>query len=295
VAVVAAREVFPRSFRHPLSGDATAERNFVLTLDNPQTGLQEQISAAGVSHGSLHPEFPFMECVDASIEAGTPDAYHSTITASYLPVKEIQQANPIVRPDVWSFSTAGAAVPALVAYDENDELFPLVNAAGDFFEGVTTEEAELRATITGNRAVFPLAQAANLTNTLNNATYLGGDEFTWKCSGISGSQRFELVESQPLTYWEVAVELVYRPSGWRLQLPHVGWHYINEPGGQKFRVFVRDEETNTDVPASTPQPLDENGSLKYVGGASGPPDILLRRVNLTANFSTAFGVPSGVL
>jgi hypothetical protein len=68
-----------------------------------------------------------------------------------------------------------------------------VNSAGDFFEGLQSEEAEVRATISGNRASFPLADAVAVTNCVNNGSYLGGAAHQWKCSGIAGQQQIEVV------------------------------------------------------------------------------------------------------
>jgi hypothetical protein len=125
---------------------------------------------------------------------------------------------------------------------------PLVNAAGDFFEGLTTEEAEVRASISGNRPTFPLATAAAVTNALNQGAYLGGAAYSWKCSGISAQQATEVVNDIEINYWQVSVELVYRQSGWPLLLPHVGWHYLD--GSEKSCPTSRTTKATTLLPHS---------------------------------------------
>lgn len=293
MAVIGFREVLPRTFSHKFGESPTAERKFVVTVDEP-TAHQTVVDAVGIYHGAAHPEFAYLLMLDVS--GAETDRQHLELTYKYEVLKQegtegqALDPSPLARADVWSFTTGGAQVPALTYWDGSTQK-PLVNAAGDYFEGLTTLEAEVRASISWNRASFPLADAVAVTNCVNASTYLGAPAHSWQCAGISGQQAVEVVNGIEVRYWSGTTELVYRRSGWNLLLPHVGWHYINSPGGRKYRTFVRDEESGTDVPAASPQPLDSNGSQKYVGGTSGPPDILTRRVFREVNFSTYFGTP----
>jgi len=294
MAVLSYRELVGRTFQHRFGESPTAEIRYALTLDDPATSHQEMLNAVGIFHGSYHPEYNYLRCTEGSVSEGDPDPWHATISYRYeTPLRGNLEwePNPLARPDVWSFSTGGAQVPALTYYEGsgNGNLQPLVNGAGDFFEGLTTEEAEVRASISGNRATFPLALAAAVTNALNNAPYLGGAVHTWKCAGISAQQATEVVNEIELNFWSVTVELVYRQSGWPYLIPHVGWNYLD--GGEKKAVYVKGpppEETN--IASTNPQPLNADGSLKYPGGG-GTPDILTMRLNPEVNFSTYFGVP----
>lgn len=290
MAVISYREVIPRTASHRFGESPTAERKYIVTVDEP-TPTQTLVNAVGIFHAAAHPEFSYLKCLN--IQVNETDRHHAEITYSYeLPKQEDLDPNPLARPDVWSFSTGGAQVPALVYYDGsgNGNKLPLVNAAGDFFEGLTTLEAEVRASISGNRLTFPLANASAVTNSVNASPYLGGAAHTWLCAGISGQQAAEVLNDVELRYWQITVELVYRASGHDLLLPHVGWHYVTNNGGSKFRTFVRSKD-GTDEDASSPQPLNSDGSQKYVGGTSGPPDILTRRVYPEADFSNYFGTP----
>lgn len=292
MSVVSYRELVGRTFQHRFGESPTAEIQYAVTLDDPATSHQEMLNAVGIFHGSYHPEYNYLRCTEGSVSEGDPDPWHATISYRYeVPQRGNQEwePNPLARPDVWSFSTGGAQVPALVYYEGagNSNVQPLVNGAGDFFEGLTTEEAEVRASISGNRPTFPLALAAAVTNALNNAPYLGGAIHTWKCGGISAQQATEVVNDIELNFWNVTVELVYRQSGWPMLLPHVGWHYLD--GSDKKLCYVNDDEGNQ-VAAAFPQPLNTDGTLKYPG-AGGIPDILTRRLNPSVDFSTYFGVP----
>lgn len=290
MAVISYREVLPRTFSHKFGESPTAEMKFVLTLDEP-TATQTLINAVGYFHGASHPEYTYLRMLDASVNEM--DRHHAEITLRFeLPKQQDLDPNPLGRPDVWSFSTGGAQVPALFYYygTGNGDIRPLVNAAGDYIEGLTTVEAEVKATISGNRAVFPLSLAAQVTNATNASPYLGGAAYTWQCAGISGQQQTEVVNDIEIRYWQISVELIYRSSGYVAKIPHVGFHYLD--GSSKRRAWVYEGEPgqSTKVDATTPQPLTESGGLKYPG-AGGTPDQLLRRLHPAVEFAGFFGVP----
>lgn len=293
MAVLSYRELSGRSFQHRFGEAPTAEQRFAVTLDDPATTTQEILDSVNILHGDPHPEYAYLRCVEGNVSENAPDPWHAEITYRYeLPSKTGQadlDPSPFSRPDIWSFSTGGAQVPALVYYDNGNQTYPLVNAAGDFFEGLTMDEAEVRASISGNRSDFDLALASAVTNAVNNAPYLGGAAHTWKCVGISGQQVTELINGAEENYWQVSVELAYRQSGWSLLLPHVGWHYID--GSDKKVCWVYSDDTPPKkIAAAFPQPLDTDGSLLYPG-AGGMPDILTRRINPEVDFNFYFGTP----
>jgi len=286
MAVISYREVIPRTASHKFGEAPTAERKYIVTVDEP-TPTQTLINAVGIFHTAAHPEFAYLKCLN--IQVTEPDRHHAEITYSYeLTKQEELDPNPLARPDVWSFSTGGAQVPALVYYDGsgNSNKKPLQNTAKDFFEGLTTLEAEVRASISGNRATFPLANAAAVTNSVNASSYLGGAAHTWLCAGISGQQATEVVNDVELRYWQITVELVYRASGHDLLLPNVGWNYLE--GGEKKRVWVIDPESGDKVASGSPRALNDSGGLK---ADDQEPDILTRRVYPEADFSNYFGTP----
>jgi hypothetical protein len=286
MAVISYREVIPRTASHKFGEAPTAERKYIVTVDEP-TPTQTLVNAVGIFHAAAHPEFSYLKCLN--IQVTETDRHHAEITYSYeLPKQEELDPNPLARPDVWSFSTGGSQVPALVYYDGsgNGTKKPLQNTAKDFFEGLTTLEAEVRASISGNRPTFPLANAAAVTNSVNASSYLGGAAHTWLCAGISGQQATEVVNDTELRYWQITVELVYRASGHNLLLPNVGWNYLE--GGEKKRVWVKDPESGEKVASGSPRALTNAGGLK---ADDQEPDILTRRVYPEADFSNYFGTP----
>jgi hypothetical protein len=288
MAVLSFREVLPRTFQQRFGESPTAARKFVVTLDEPTPSAQI-ISAVGILFGAPHPEYFYLRMLDGQVNET--DRHHAEVTYNYeLPDQEDLDPNPLARPDRWSFSVGGAQVPALAYFhgSGNNDIRPLVTAAGDFFEGLTTAEAEVRASISSNRPTFDLALAANITNAINESPYLGGPQYSWQCSGINGNQAVEVVNDVEIRYWQITVELVFRRSGWVMKLPHVGFHFIED--GKKRRAWAWNEAGDEKVEAASPQPLDENGGLKFPG-AGGNPDQLSRRVFPAVNFSQYFGTP----
>ena len=290
MSVVNFREVLPRTFSHKFGESPTAERKFVLTLSQP-VGHQQALDAVGIYHGAIHPEFSYLLCTEGSVSE--PDRFHAEVTYRYeVPKQENWDPNPLSRPDVWSFSTGGAAVPALTYYHGtgNNNQKALINSAGDFFEGAMTDEAEMRCSIAGNRANFPIGVAVAVTNCVNSDSFLGAAKHQWKCQGVSAQQQMEVVNDIEIRYWSVTVELAFRQSGWNLLLPNVGWNYIE--GGKKKRVYVIDYDSGDKVASSNPQPLLANGSLDTASpGESNPPMILTRRVHREVAFQPYFGTP----
>jgi len=294
MAVIGYREVLPRTGSHKFGEAPTAELKFVATVDAP-TPTQTVVNAIGIFHGAVHPEFTFLKCNELSVTES--DRHHVEVTYKYeLPKQEDQDPNPLARPDVWSFSTGGSQVPALSYYHGtgNNDVRPLQNTAKEYVEGLTTLEAEVRASIAGNRATFPLADAAAVTNCVNSAAYLGGAPYTWQCAGISGQQATEVVNDTEIRYWQITVELVYRRSGWNLLIPNVGWNYLD--GGELKRAWVWWDPGNgtprEQIASSSPRALNAAGGLKAEGQA---PDILGNgaglRVHPAVDFSGYFGTP----
>jgi hypothetical protein len=288
MAVISSREVLPRTASHRFGEPPTAERKYVVTVDAP-TPTQTVVNAVGIFHGAMHPEFAFLKC--SEINVTEPDRQHAEISYRYELLKKDSDKNPLARPDVWSFSIGGAKVPALFYYhgSGNDDIRPLVNAAGDFIEGLESVEAEVKATINGNRATFPLAIASQVTNAINSGPYLGGAAYTWQCAGIGGQQATEVVDDVEINYYQISVELIYRASGWISKIPHVGWHFIQDNKKRKAWVWSAGDPMEMED-ASAPQPLTDLGYLKYPGG-SGDPDQLLRRQFPAVDFSGFFGTP----
>jgi hypothetical protein len=261
------------------------QRQFVVEVDTPATTQSAILVASGIPFLAPHPEATYCKALNASVSNYNGSRWHYLVTWDYeLPKQANVDPNPLARQDIWKWSTGGLQVPSLYYY-EGDTLAPLQNSANDFFEGVTTDISTLQASISGNRATFDYGLATTVTNAINSASYLGAPQYTWKCSGIAATPAVEVVNESEVRYWQVEVTLEYRPDGWPLQLPNIGWNYLD--GSTKKRAYVIDTESGDKVPSSNPQPLNTNGTL-----ATGAPTILVRRVHKAVNFAQYFGTPT---
>lgn len=262
----------------------TFQRKWVVEVDNPQTPQTIMVNAVGVQFLMPHPEATYSRAMSVNVGNYNGSRWHYEVTWDYsLPAQANADPNPLARPDIWRWSTSGLQVPALYYYD-NTTLKALTNSASDYFEGATTDISTLQASISSNRASFDYGLATLVTNTVNSDAFLNSPQYTWKCSGIAGTPAVEVVNETEIRYFQVEVTLEYRPDGWPLQLPDVGYNYIS--GGTKKRAYVIDTDTGDKVPSSNPQALNTDGSLK-----SGAPNILTRRVHRAISFSQYFGTP----
>lgn len=260
------------------------QRKWVVEVNDPSTTLTEMLSAVPVAVLDAHPEASYCRAMTASGSNYSGSRFHYEITWDYeLPKQQNPDPNPLARPDIWKWTTGGLSVPALYYYD-GSTLKTLVNTADDFFEGATTDISTLQASISSNRPTFDYGLATSVTNSVNSDSFLGAEQYTWKCSGISGQPAVEVVNEQEVRYWQIEVTLEYRPDGWPLRLPNVGWNYLD--AGVKKRSWVTDPDTGERVPSSNPQPLTNAGNIK-----TGAPDILIRRVHRAVPFASYFGTP----
>jgi hypothetical protein len=265
----------------------TFQRKFVVEVNDPTTKQTDIANYPGVVFLQPHPEASYCKAMNVSVANYNGSRWHYEVTWDYeLPKQQNVDPNPLARADIWKWSTGGLQVPALYYY-EGETLEPLQNSADDFFEGVTTDISTLQASISGNRATFDYGLATTVTNAINSSDYLGGAQYTWKCSGIAATPAVEVVNESEIRYWQVEVTLEYRPDGWPLQLPNVGWNYLDSVEG-KTRVWVKDKNAPGEkIPASNPQPLTSSGDL-----ATGAPTVLVRRVHKAVNFQQYFGTPT---
>ncbi len=278
----------PRTVTHLIGASPEFERRFVVTLNTPDTNSGLMVAAVGAQHGSAHPEVPAAKCREVTVtEAYEGNRYWAEVVAQYaIPPAEERDIEllPWLRPDVWKFVTQGVAVPALYYYDGNTQK-PLTNSAGDFFEGLTVDEAQQKITITSNRQQFPSALAAAVTNCVNDGSYLGFPQDGVKVQGISGEEATEQVNGQEVRYWKITSELLGRQSGWNLLLPDVGFNFIE--GGVKKRADVEGPD-GEQVASANPIALDGSGG-KQPGDTL--PAILTRRVYKRITMSDYFGTP----
>lgn len=273
----------PRVNTHRIGESPQLQRRFVLTLNTPDTNSSVMLAAIGVFHNSAHPEVSAAKCYNVEInEAYDGSRYHAEVVADYeITAIDGLDLLPWLRPSVWTFTTQGVAVPALFYYDGTTQK-SLTNSAGDYFEGLTVDEAQQKIVIESNRQSFPSALAAAITNCVNDTTYLGLPADCIKVQGISGERATEQVNNQTVYYWKIRAELLARQTGWNLLLPDIGWNRLS--GNVKERATVLGPDGNQ-IPSSNPVALNGSGQQTTI------PAILTRRVYKRISMSQYFGNP----
>lgn len=281
-----------RSFETELGGAPVAKRTWAVTLSDgtlqgsPATET-EIFTALGLDNwGSQHSAaLSSLKLRKVSLTERYGDSpYHVLVVAEYGLVTANELLTPTSRTAEWSFESKPSQVAALYYYDdETDQKKPLTNSAYDYFEGLTTDEQLVHATMKKNYTNFPTAQMA-ATNSVNQSQYFGGATHTWKVAGVNTTYTMELYNNVEYKYWATQCELIYRQSGWNLQLPDVGWNFIG--GGQKRRAMVFDFQNGEWIASPNPVALDGEGAQ-----TAGAPAILERRMSPEANFSELFGTP----
>jgi hypothetical protein len=283
MAVVSFNEVVPRTISQKLGETATASRKFQVNTDGA-TNHQTIINTIGILFGTPHPEYSHLLCSEGSVTEV--DKFTAEVTFSYVqPKLGVNKWNkvPTARQDVWSFSSGTSPIPAFTYMDAGVRK-PLVNAAGEFFEGCMTSVGELKISITGNRATFNHSTATASTGRVNDAPYLGGAIGEWMCEGISGQQKYENNDQVDYFYYEVTANIVYRSGGHGLWLPNVGMNYKDGSTLKPCTV----EYMGDKIPVTKPAALTATGEQASSGTM---PTVRYYEVHQSADFSFLFGLP----
>lgn len=283
MSVLSYREVVPRTLQHRFGEPPSATRKFICTLDGA-TPTQAVIDAVGIKHGSAHPEYPFLLCASGAVTESDP--FHAEFEVQYEHPKmgvAGYDNDPILRADIWSFSSSTGTLPTFV-WNNNGTPSPLVNTAGEFFEGVTQLVGELKASIQGNRMHFPIAVATEATGRVNGSPYLGGGRGTWLCEGIAAQQQVEVIERQERTYWSVTANLHYRGTGHGVYLPNVGYNQLVRGELKPCTVSHQGDA----IPVTKPVALDAQGRQLPPGTI---PAVGYFETHEYAEFNALFGQP----
>lgn len=294
----------PREFEQEISKPAIARRKWVCNLDDNTvfagaTNELDVVKATATNDllwGKAHPTFASYKLRKVQVqESYEGDPYKVLVTGEYSIIRDEEIIEPRLRDAVWSSEATSQEVPVLYYYDGvgNNTRLPLTNSAYDYYQGLTTLEAMVRFRWTKNygppvgavsptiNQLFPYTQLSTI-NHLNNAAYGGSVAHTFKCAAVNVTLNYEEFGGSLVKYWQVNAELLYRQTGWNLQLPDVGYNFI--ASGQKRRAMVFDFQNGEWI--ASPNPVGLNGAGAQTGGA---PAILTRRVLPEANFTSIFG------
>lgn len=288
MSVISYREL-GRTIEGAIGESTVAKRRFVVILDDnatvtPTANLDVVAAVGGGLWGAAHPEFPFLKLRKVVMnETFGDNPYHVEVILEYAVLTQNQALAPLDRVPDWKFEVvSGEQVPALFYYDGSTQR-PLTNSANDYFEGLTVDESLTRTTITQNYQSRPDGLIGSF-GYLNSDAFAGAAIHHCKHEGSKIERVEELWGNVIVSYWKAESQILYRPTGWNLQLPDVGFNYLS--GGQKRRAMVFDFENGEWVPSAGPVGL--NGSGAQTGSY---PAILERRVLPETSFSSLFGSP----
>lgn len=289
-----------RTFENELGGTPKAIRTWAVTLTNDTLENNPSNIAEVLSHPSInlnsgwgvqHPDIANASVGNRKVtitERFQDSPYHIQVVAEYGVFSEQEKLAPTNRQAEWSFVSQPSDVPALYYWDGSTRK-ALTNSAFDFYEGLTTQEQLVRATIKKNYLDFDAANGPRdlikATNKINSGEYLGCPVHTWKVAGVNTSYVTELSNNVAYQYWSTSSEIIFRQSTWNLFLPDVGWNFID--GGQKRRAMVFDFENGEWVASPNPVGLNGSGGMNFTA----TPFIHERRVHEEENFSELFGTP----
>jgi hypothetical protein len=293
MSVVSTKEL-ARTYEQEVTRPMIAKRRFVCVLsDDTTTGGSASFNdiviacLGSTAWGQTHPDLTSWKLRKGWVNEGYEGSpYHVEAVFEYGIVRDEEILHPTSRPSVWTVEGGQGEVPALYYYagSGNSTTYPLTNSAYDFYPGLTVEEATARITIRKNFPDFPTSWMAAM-NAVNSDLYFGMPVHTGKVAKVDASYAYEEFGGTIIKYWDTTATIAYRQSGHKLQLPDVGYNFID--GGEKRRAMVFDFQNSEWVPSPNPIGLNGYGAPSPTGN----PAILPLRVNPETSFATLFGTP----
>jgi hypothetical protein len=280
MAVVDSKEMYRGRSRQTTYGDVPVyTRIFLVTVDTPNTDLQDISEEPGIDWLDAHPEDENAFLVDSNIQQDGDSPFHYKLTFTYKAATDLDK-DPLNRPAQFSFSGSLASAPAFWYFPnsgDNSTKKVIINTAGDPIGGLDRDEGEFTVSITINKAPpFDYAKAQAYVGAINSDSWSGGGPKTWKCMSITGNRKIEDVNGTKYLYWETNATLAYRNTGWDLQTWDVGFNEI--VGGARKKIMAGAE------PVSEPAALSA-GRAKTPGL---PPDLLSFRIYPMLAFTGTF-------
>lgn len=184
-----------------------------------------------------------------------------TVTIEYNSMfanPNVQNPNPLSRPDKWTFSFEKYQQTVLA--DANG--FPIINSALQPFEtGYTAELSRPIINLTVNRASFDYAYVVSIQDAVNVDVWQGFDIGTLKVNTVEVQEQSE----NGITFWEIKYVIAVKWDGWNpVHLLDCGYYeYLSEdPSTTPNPNFVPGLRIITDIhgrPVNSPALLDGNG------------------------------------
>jgi hypothetical protein len=271
MAVIGTKEMHQRRRSALRDGRWTHTRAFLVTTDDSTDGTARAAKASGIPRegdrfpGSTGFNPPTVVSIDAQ-----PHEQSDKLFLVEVEYQSDQQdfeqfpVHPLDRPATFSYGAESYTEPYF--NDRSDPPRPLVNSAGDPFEGTAERaEADITVTMTRNEASFDPVTADAFRMTTNrfpvfvDQTWYAPD--TLRLGLATATARSEEWLGNTVNFYEVTRQFAAKRDGWSDKFNDIGYNEIRErigPSGEtiKVRVPILDD---TGMRTSRPWPLDGNG------------------------------------
>jgi len=272
MAVSAVNELNRFEWEEGPEGDEEATIEYEVLLDSYNTSISTILAHASIpDRRSAHPENANAVCVSRSLRRldGFDDIVIISAKFSTRPPVGEDNDDPLNMLIKGGIQSASREVPAY--YDAFGQ--PLVNSAGDLYEGLTKKQRIRQYNVTANYAAIPnylfdLAETLNSSAvTIHGKTYPAGS-----CYLSNVKMPDEPTTSKDgVKYWPITFDVEANPSGYHIILPDKGLHEL-----------VYQKRTTTSDPWTDTTKTDYDSI-----GTANLKQIIKRRIQTTEQQDTA--------
>jgi hypothetical protein len=227
MAVSYVKEISRLKWREADDGSEEADIVYEILLDNYATSLSTILAASGVpARRSAHPENSNALCVRRQFDNvdGFDTLLQITATFSTAPQDQEDKTAPLSMMVRGAMRSVKVDVPAY--YDAFAR--PLVNTAGDVYEGLTKPSRRRMVSVTANFSsipnfLFDLAETINAASvTIHGKTYPAGTCYLSNVASPDTPERSE----DGVEFWPITYDVEINPDGYYIVLPNKGLHEL---------------------------------------------------------------------
>lgn len=278
MAVTWVKELRRYDWQEDADGNETAVIEYEIFVDDYTTSISTILAHADVpARREAHPENSNALCVARSLKgvADFDDLMILTATFSTKPQSQQDNIDPLNMLVKGGMRSASREVPAYYDAFAN----PLVNDAGDLYEGLTKKQRLRQINVTANYAAIPnylfdLAETINASAvTIHGKTYPAGT-----CYLSNVQMPDEPTKSKDgVEYWPITYDVEVNPSGYFVILPNKGFHEL----------IYQTRSTST-VPQPDNDPwVDATKAAYDAEGTAAKKQIIKRRIQTSEQQDTA--------
>lgn len=261
--------------------------------DNQFTITSYFATDMGITFLSPHPDANIYTCrsLDADQRDDSPFAWDVTCTYSTEPLNEDEEdkpENPLDRPARITWDSE--VFQKFTNRDKDGNV--MVNSAGDPIEAIEVDDIRWVISITKNFASLP-AWVLTVPNSVNSsAVNISGVSLPARTVKVGHLHIGELQVENDIPFYEVTVELSYKPGTWDEEVPDEGFNVSDGSGNvsntDRTRIMVEDDNGDLSPPTEAVLLNGSGGVLANPTSASAV--MLNKRVYQELDFS---GLPLG--